>query len=192
MSRSHIFSLLFFIFAIICYSIIEWHNSNTSVQENVEQLVSPDFIAESLSSEAFDSEGKLSYMIDASRMEHYNKLYNGTSVTRFEYPQYTLFPKSSAVPWKISANEGTLYNSNRVKLQNKVLLVSTDETSLIREIHGKYLELDLTTNIISSDSDIEIKGIDFVVYGSGLIVDLNTKQVTLTKHEQTIYQPIEK
>lgn len=192
MSRSHIFSLLFFIFAIICYSIIEWHNSNTSVQENVEQLVSPDFIAESLSSEAFDSEGKLSYMIDARRMEHYNKLYNGTSVTRFEYPQYTLFPKSTAAPWKISANEGTLYNSNRVKLQNKVLLVSTDETSLIREIHGKYLELDLTTNIISSDSDIEIKGVDFVVYGSGLIVDLNTKQVTLTKHEQTIYQPIEK
>ncbi|GHF78664.1 LPS export ABC transporter periplasmic protein LptC [Thalassotalea marina] len=188
MTRSHVFSLLFFMFAITCYGIIEWRNSNSNVEENIDQLVSPDFIAESLSSETFDSEGKLSYMINAGRMEHYNKLYNGTSVTRFEYPQYTLFPKNSVSPWKISANEGTLYNSNRVKLQNKVLLVSTDETSLIREIHGKYLELDLITNIISSEDNIEIIGDSFVIYGSGLIVDLNTKQLTLTNHEKTIYQ----
>lgn len=192
MTRSHIFSLLFFMFAITCYSIIEWHNSNSSVEENIDQLVSPDFIAESLSSESFDSEGKLSYMINAGRMEHYNKLFNGTSVTRFEYPQYTLFPKNNDAPWQISANEGTLYNSNRVKLQNNVLLVSTDETSLIREIHGKYLELDLITNIISSEDKIEVIGTNFVMNGTGLIVDLNTKQVTLTNHEQTIYQPIEK
>ncbi|OKY26129.1 MULTISPECIES: LPS export ABC transporter periplasmic protein LptC [Thalassotalea] len=185
MSRTQVLSFLFFAFAIAAYSVLEWHHTKKEDIEVVENNITPDFIAESLKSEAFSLLGSLTYRIDARRMEHYNEL----AVTYFEYPKYTLYPKDSDVPWKISANEGTLYNSNRVKLENNVLLISTDEKSLIREIHGKYLELDLNTNIISSENRIEIKGVDFAMQGTGLIIDLNTKQVTLTQHEQTIYQP---
>ncbi|WP_286233577.1 LPS export ABC transporter periplasmic protein LptC [Thalassotalea sediminis] len=185
MSRTQIFSLLFFVLTVTAYSILEWHHTKQEDIQVVENNITPDFIAESLKSEAFSQKGLLTYRIDASRMEHYSEL----AVTHFEFPKYTLYPKDSDAPWKISANEGTLYNSNRVKLENKVLLISTDENSLIREIHGKYLELDLNTNIISSENSIRIKGVDFAMQGTGLIIDLNTKQVTLTQHEQTIYQP---
>ncbi len=188
MNRGHTLSLLLFIFSVICYSIIEWRQANTGQSNNVDKQIAPDFIAETLNSETFSASGQLSYIIDAQRMEHYAQL----AVTHFEFPKYTLYPKSHDAPWKISANEGTLYNNNRVKLENSVTLISTDTSSLIQEIHGKYLELDLNTNIISSEKKIEIKGLDFTMYGSGLIVDLNTKQVTLTKHEQTIYQHTQK
>ncbi len=184
MSRTHTLTFLFFVFAIFCYGLIEWRQANISQSENVDNQIAPDFIAESLNSETFNQKGQLSYIIDATRMEHYA----GLAVTHFEFPQYTLYPKGSDEPWKISANEGTLYNNNRVKLENRVALIATDKESLIQEIHGKYLELDLKTNIISSNQDIEIKGKDFLMLGTGLIVDLNTKQVTLTKHEKTIYQ----
>jgi lipopolysaccharide export system protein LptC len=33
-----------------------------------------------------------------------------------------------------------------------------------------------------------VVGKDFTMYGSGLIIDLNTKQMTLTQHERTIYK----
>ena len=185
MTRIYTVSLLFFIFSVISYVVIEWHQNNAQVTNTIDNKIAPDFIAESLNSETYNNVGQLSYVIDASRMEHYSEL----AVTHFEFPKYTLYPKNTDSPWKISANEGTLYNNNRVKLESKVALIATDNKSLIQEIHGKYLELDLNTNIISSEKKIEIKGIDFTMYGTGLIVDLNTKQVTLTKHEQTIFQP---
>ncbi len=184
MNKTNIVAVLFFIAAIIVYSIIEWHQASVSEDKRIDGDITPDFIAEALNSETFTSNGELSYIIDADRMEHYANL----AVTHFEFPKYTLYPKDSDFPWKISANEGTLYNSNRVKLENRVALIATDSTSLIQEINGKYLELDLNTNIISSNNKIQIKGKDFLMTGTGLIVDLNTKQVTLTKHEKTIYQ----
>ena len=188
MTRIYIISLLFFILAIMTYSVIEWHQATNQQDEHVNRQIQPDFIAETLNSETFNAKGQLSHIIDADRMEHYAQL----AITHFEFPKYTLYPKNTISPWKISANEGTLYNNNRVKLENSVALKATDENSLIQEIHGKYLELDLNTNIISSEKKIEIIGIDFTMYGSGLIVDLNTKQVTLTKHEKTIYQHTQK
>ena len=184
MSRSYLLSIMFFIFSVACYSIIEWHQANTEKEQTVDSNVKPDFIAETLNSEAFNQSGDLFYLVNAERMEHYANL----AITHFEFPKYTLYPKNSISPWKISANEGTLYSNRRVKLENQVTLIATDNSSLIKEIRGKYLELDLNTNVISSENHIEIKGIDFTMQGSGLIVDLNTKQVTLTNHEQTIYQ----
>ncbi|MEW6990281.1 LPS export ABC transporter periplasmic protein LptC [Colwelliaceae bacterium 6441] len=183
MTRIYSTALLFFTFAVISYIALEWHQSNKQEKSTVDSQVAPDFIAESLNSETYDKAGQLSYIIDADRMEHYSKL----KITHFEFPKYTLYSKNTDSPWKISANEGTLYNNNRVKLESRVALISTDKSSLIQEIHGKYLELDLNTHILSSKKKIEIKGIDFTMHGSGLIVDLNTKQVTLTKHEKTIY-----
>lgn len=67
---------------------------------------------------------------------------------------------------------------------------STEPDSLIQEIHCKYLELDLNTNIISSDQTILVQGKNFTMYGSGLVIDLNTKQMALTEHVQTIFKKI--
>jgi lipopolysaccharide export system protein LptC len=184
MTRIYTLALLFFILSVISYSVIEWHQAKNQQENTIDNQILPDFIAESLNSETFNEAGQISYIIDADRMEHYEQL----SVTHFEFPKYTIYSKNAIGTWKISANEGTLYNNNRVILKNRVKLTVTDENSLIQEINGKYLELDLNTNIISSVKKIEVKGVDFNIYGSGLIVDLNTKQLTLTKHEQTIYQ----
>jgi len=172
----------------ITYSIIEWRSANVGEEQSIDQQLEPDFIAESLASTVYDKKGKLSHIIDAQRMEHYTNL----EFTHFEFPQYTLFPKSKnnskSKPWKLSAKEATLYSNNRVILESRVRLIATDKASLIKEIDCKYLELDLNTNIISSDQTVMIQGKDFLMYGSGLIVDLNTKQMTLTEHVQTIYK----
>jgi len=187
MTRIYSFAVLFFIFSAISYSVIEWHQTNNKQVTTIDNDITPDFIAEVLNSEIFNDKGNLTYIIDAQRMEHYTKL----AVTHFEFPKYTLYPKNSSAAWKMSANEGTLYTNNRVKLENRVALIATDKKSLIQEIHGRYLELDLNTNIISSEQTVYIKGRGFTMYGSGLIVDLNTKQMTLTEHGQTIYKNIE-
>lgn len=188
MTRLYSFALLFFLMAAMIYGYIAWQSSSSSKQQTIDSELVPDFIAESLKSKMFNAQGDLSYIVNAQRMEHYTDL----AITNFEYPNYTLFPKKNKSTWQVSADEGTLHGNNRVKLQNSVRLVANDKNSLIQEVQGKYLELDLKTNILSSAQAIKILGKGFTIDGSGLIVDLNSNQMTLTKHAQTIYEHTKK
>lgn len=170
--------------AVIIYGIIKWQSNQQDSSVFIDNEMTPDFVAEQLKSHIYNDKGKLSHAINADRMEHYNNL----ALTYFELPHYTLYPKNEQLPWQISAIEATLNHNNRVILKHRVLLKSNNEDSLIQEIHGKNFQLDLNTNIVSSDQTIMVIGKDFTMYGSGLIVDLNTTQMTLTEHVQTIYK----
>jgi len=187
MTRLHTLALLVVLLGAMAYGIIEWRSANKISDDSAHSDLTPDFIAEALKSDIFTESGQLSHAIIADRMEHYAEL----EVTHFEIPNYTLYPKNSESPWQLSAKEATLYKNNRVILNHRVHLKATDENSLIQEIHCKYLELDLNTNIISSEQTVMVQGKDFTMYGSGLIIDLNTKQMTLTEHVRTIYKKTE-
>ena len=200
MTRTTFLTFLILILGVMSYGILEWRQSKIVPDENIESKLTPDFIAEALKTDIYTKSGQLSHVIVADRMEHYANL----DVTHFELPNYTLYPQNNsgnnqennsqassrknALPCNISAKEATLYKNNRVILNHRVHLSATDENSLIRDIHCKYLELDLNTNIISSDQTVMVQGKDFTMYGSGLIIDLNTKQMTLTEHVRTIYK----
>jgi lipopolysaccharide export system protein LptC len=187
---TRLYTLAFFVLllATLGYGFVEWQQTEEKNIKTVNNELAPDFIAESLKSNTFNETGDLTHIIDAQRMEHYA----GIEVTHFEFPHLTIYPKDKNIPWEISSTEGTLFSDNRVKLKNRVKLSSTDPESLIQEIHGKYIELDLNTNIISSEQAIVVLGKGFTMYGSGLIVDINTKQMTLTEHVQTIYKKLKK
>jgi lipopolysaccharide export system protein LptC len=188
MNRLYSFALFFFALAIMVYGIIEWRSSSSPLQQTINKEITPDFVAENLNSKVYADTGKLAYVVDAQRMEHYSQLF----ITHFEFPQYTLFPKRNPSTWQVTANEGTLYANNRVKLTDNVRLKASDPNSLLQEIQGKYFELDLRTNILSSRKKIKVIGKGFIIDGSGLIVDLNTNQMTLTKHVKTIYETLKK
>lgn len=186
MTRLYTVVFIIFIFSLAVYGTLEWRASLTEEKSTPTSELTPDFIAEALNSDFYNEHGALSYKMEASRMEHFSSL----EITNFKQPFYTVFPKENHSPWKVSAQDATLYDNNRVVLKNRVILRSTEPDSLIQEIHCKYLELDLNTNIISSDQTILVKGKNFTMYGSGLIIDLNTKQMALTEHVQTIFKKI--
>ena len=177
-------TLVIFILSAFLYGITEWRNAHKKPSDAIDTELTPDFIAESLKSAIYNQDGKLSHEIEADRMEHYTEL----EFTHFELPNYTLYPKNAASPWQVKAKEATLYNNNRVILKNTIRITSTEKNSFIKEVHGKTLELDLTTNIISSSQEVIVYGRNFTMYGSGLIIDLNTTEMTLTEHEKTIYK----
>lgn len=183
MNRLYSIALAILAISTIAYFGFVWQQQDNTTTQAINEELIPDFIAESLRSELFNKQGQLSVSVNAQRMEHYGDL----DFTHFEFPEYTLYP-ANGEPWTITANEATLQDDNRIILESRVLLQATDKSSLIQQIHCKYLELDLNTNIISSDQTILIQGKDFTMYGSGLIVDLNTTQMTLTEHVQTIYK----
>ena len=188
MTRLYSLAFIALLIAAIASGLVEWNKIDDNGIKTVNKELVPDFIAESLKSNTFNIKGDLSHIIDAKRMEHYADI----QITHFEFPHLTLYPEDKKTLWEVSSTEGTLFADNRVKLKNRVKLSSTDPESLIQEIHGKYIELDLNTNIISSEQAIVVLGKGFTMYGSGLIVDINTKQMTLTEHVQTIYKKLKK
>ena len=188
MNRLNSFTLFVLLLSALVYGIIEWRSSTIEKDTLIVDEQRPDFIAEKLESRIYNNLGYLSHTIEAERMEHYSDL----EVSYFERPNYILYPKKDALPWKVSAKEATLYKDNRVELKTQVYIQSTEVDSLIKEIHCKAIALDLETNIISSDQAVMVVGKDFTMYGSGLIIDLNTKQMTLTQHERTTYKKHDK
>jgi lipopolysaccharide export system protein LptC len=186
MKRLYFISVIIFICSLAWYGYLQWGQEIQNDTTASEQELKPDFIAEALNSKIFNKSGQLAFSISASKMEHYDEL----GFTQFEQPQYTIYPSNQSAPWLLTANEATLSENARLSLESRVRLKATDEHSLIQEIHGKYLELNLKINLISSDQALMIQGKDFTMYGSGLIVDLNTTQMTLTEHVQTIYKKI--
>lgn len=183
MNRINSLALTVFLAAVFAYAIMQWFDDNHIKAQPINKKLTPEFIAQDLSSDIFGEDGKLVYHIKADAMEHYAEM----ALTHFVEPYYTLYPNNGEQPWKMSASKATLYDNNRVILTNKVRLLSTDQQSIIQEIHGKELELDLTKNIIRSEQAILVLGQGFTMYGSGLIVNLNTTEMTLTDHVQTTY-----
>ena len=184
MNRLNSLALFVLLLSALIYGIIEWRTAAIEQDTLIVDVERPDFIAEKLKSRIYNEMGQLSHTIEAERMEHYADL----EVSYFEAPHYTLYPQKDGQPWKVSAQEATLYKDNRVELKTQVHIQATDVDSLIKEIYCKTIALDLKTNIISSEQAVIVVGKDFTMYGSGLIIDLNTKQMTLTQHERTIYK----
>lgn len=184
MNRLNSLALFVLLLSALVYGIIEWRTASIEEDTLIVDEQRPDFIAEQLQSKIYTDLGQLSHTIKAERMEHYADL----EVSYFESPHYTLYPQKKGQPWKLSAQEATLYKDNRVELKKDVHIEATEIDSLIQEIYCKTIALDLKTNIISSEQSVVVVGKDFTMYGSGLIIDLNTKQMTLTQHERTIYK----
>ncbi|MCP4986360.1 MAG: LPS export ABC transporter periplasmic protein LptC [Colwellia sp.] len=184
MNRLNSLALFVLLLSALIYGIIEWRSASTEEDTLIVDEQRPDFIAEKLKSKIYSDVGLLSHSIEAERMEHYADL----AISYFELPNYTLYPKKEGQPWKVSAKEATLYKDNRVELSTQVRIQATEVGGLIKEIQCKTIALDLKTNIIRSEQAVVVIGKDFTMYGSGLIIDLNTKKMTLTQHERTIYK----
>jgi len=194
MNRVHTLTFLAVLVSVVTYGIIEWRTENIAPEATKDTIEKPNFIAIELKSKIYASNGSLSHVVNAQKMEHFDS----SKVTKFQLPHYTIYPNdhnegaklNKQSPWDLSANEAVLYKDNRVVLNDRVRLTAIDTESIIQEIHCQHLELDLKTNIISSEQTVMIQGKDFTMYGSGLSIDLNKKTMTLAEHVHTIYKKI--
>jgi lipopolysaccharide export system protein LptC len=92
-------------------------------------------------------------------------------------------------PWQVTADEGTLYNNNRIQLEKNVRIVSLRTNEYIREITTEFIEIDLQSKTLSSDQMVNILGVDYQVKSMGLFGDLDTQQYELKEHVQTKFYP---
>ena len=145
----------------------------------------PNYQAVNLNSKLFDKQGRLSHQVAAQKMEHYEAL--GFAV--FHNPVYTLY-LDDGQPWQVTAGEGTLYDNDRIQLENDVKIVNLRSTEYIKEITTQYIEINLVDKTLTSDQKVRISGLNYEVNSIGIYGNLTTQQYELREHVQTEFNPV--
>ncbi|WP_371188043.1 LPS export ABC transporter periplasmic protein LptC [Thalassotalea maritima] len=183
MSKLHYVSIALFVLALSIYGYLQYQQSSQMPEPLIDPVDEPAFIAEQLSSSQYDSDGNLKHTIYADQMTYFEQSKQANLLT----PAYTIYPDDGSAIWTLSADKGFLGNDNILILQDRVRLVSDDKNAYVSEVAGEHLQLDLTSNIITSEQTIYLKGKGFTMHGSGLHVDINTTKLTLKEHVQTVF-----
>lgn len=173
-----------FTFVLILYLPILFEEEESRSTQNDGSPLVPNYLAVNLNSKLYDKEGVLSHQVAAKKMEHYDEL--GFAV--FDNPIYTLY-LDNGEPWQITADEGVLYDNNRIQLEKNVKIVNLRTDEYVKEITTEYIEINLQDKTLSSDQLVNISGVDYTVQSIGLFGDLASQQYELKQHVQTQFFP---
>ncbi len=149
----------------------------------------PDFTAENLVTRIFESNGRLSHRIRAAHMAHYSQ----QNLTKLTLPVYITNienqPEGATELWQVKASEGRFYNDEKLELITQVELTNLSNIGYIRNITTDYLAIDLNTQQMYTESPVTISGPQFLIRGIGLTVDIESQQLELIQHVETIFYP---
>jgi len=177
-------ALVFTIVLVLYVPILfEEEEQLTPDDSNLELI--PNYQAVNLNSKSFDKEGRLSYQVAATKMDHYETL--GFAV--FQNPVYTLY-LDDGQPWQVTAGEGTIYSNNRIQLENNVKIVNLRSQEYIKEIRTEYIEINIVDKTLSSDQKVTISGLNFELKSIGIFGNLTTQQYEFKEHVQTEFNPV--
>ncbi|WP_100644519.1 LPS export ABC transporter periplasmic protein LptC [Alteromonas facilis] len=177
-----------FILALATYIPTWLKDESPETVGSEEDIYQPTYQAKNLRSALYDNDGQLSHRIFAQEMEHYEQL----GFVYFKQPQYTIYMEDDQTPWRVTADEGTLYDDNRIQLERNVIIQSLSQEEFVKTISTEFLQINLETKIMTSDQAVTIVGEDYQIESDGLEADLNLKTYELQQHVQTIYSPSNK
>ncbi|CUS47429.1 MAG: lipopolysaccharide export system permease component LptC [Idiomarinaceae bacterium HL-53] len=156
--------------------------------ETVEQIL-PDFTAENLVSRLYETDGALAHRIRASRMSHFSQ----QGLTELIEPVYLSYlrdlPENAGNLWQISAQTGSFFEGETLELIDHVNVTNLSEIGYIDNITTEYLKIDLVKQEMVTDQPVLIEGPQFTIRGIGIRVDLESQQLELIEHVETIYYP---
>lgn len=169
---------------ILATNNLWWLDSEPKQAEKQDEtFLQPNYQASNMQTRLYNELGQLAHSIHADSMEHYDLL----GFTLFQQPRYIIFIAEDEAPWEVTAQQGTLYEDNRIQLETNVRITSEDEDGFIRTVTTSFIEIDLTGKTMTSDQSVTISGENYRISGNGFSADLTTKQFELLDHVQTIY-----
>ncbi len=173
---------LFILLAFLLISFIWWmptfNSSNSKLSDEVSDLV-PDFTAKYLHQELFDNQGNIEQQVFSQTMEHYADL----NLTHFSQPEFTLYQNNQPF-WRLNAEVGNMQDG-LLLLEKSVIMVQISDNKMVNTITTEYLEINLNTNIVSTDNSITILGENVTIEGKGLTANLELGTLSLVNHVKT-------
>lgn len=183
MNRTTLSILLLFVLILLLNAPLFEEKPDVRPQDSRPEAWNPNYQARNMQSTLYNKQGEVNHEVFATSMEHYDML----GFTLFENPEYTIYTDRSEQPWKVNAVEGTLYEDNRIELEQKVIIESLSEDDFVKRIETDFIEIDLDTKTMQSDQMTIISGADFIITSNGFHANLLTRKFELINHVQTVY-----
>lgn len=176
-------SLLFLL--ALALSLPGWlAEEEVKVDSQTEEAWIPNYQATKMRSTLYDKLGQINHQVFAQKMENFDLL----GFTLFKQPSYLLYAQSLR-PWKVDAQEGTLYEDQRIQFETNVEITSLDEQGYIQVIRTNFVEVNLIDKTMYSDQAVEIVGPNYVINSNGFTASLETQRYELLDHVKTVYHP---
>ena len=184
MNRVSLGIAVLFILAL-ALSLPSWlADEETNADSQTEEAWVPNYQATKMRSTLYNKFGEINHQVFAQKMESFDLL----GFTLFAEPNYLLFAQSLH-PWKVDAQEGTLYEDQRIQFETNVEITSLDKQGYIQVIRTDFVEVNLQDKTIYSDQAVEIIGPNYVINSNGFTASLETQRYELLDHVKTVYQP---
>lgn len=148
----------------------------------VDEIASvPDYIAIDLKQTNFDENGRISHQVMASKMSMYQEL----GFTHFEQPRFTIFSDDGI--WQLSAAEATLYDGDKLILEQDVSAQNLTPDAMLNLIEAASIEYLISTKLMTSTTSVTMSGPGLKVTGQGLNANLESEIIKLINHTKTSY-----
>jgi lipopolysaccharide export system protein LptC len=184
MNRVTLCIIVLFILAL-ALSLPSWlAKEDINQGSQTEEAWVPNYQATKMRSTLYDKLGQINHQVFAQKMENFDLL----GFTLFKQPNYLLFAQSLH-PWKVDAQEGTLYEDQRIQFETNVEITSLDEQGYIQVIRTNFVEVNLADKTMYSDQAVEIVGPNYVINSNGFTASLETQRYELLDHVRTVYHP---
>ncbi|AIY64058.1 LPS export ABC transporter periplasmic protein LptC [Pseudoalteromonas piratica] len=141
----------------------------------------PDYIATDLKQTYFSDLGTVSHKVTAEKMSMYQEL----GFTHFVKPQFTIFSEQGV--WQLKAEEATLYDNEKLILEQNVIAKSLTTDVMLDTIEAASIEYFISTKIMTSDSEVKMTGPGLEIKGQGLNANLEEQVINLINHTKTTY-----
>lgn len=147
---------------------------------------SPEYTGRRMDTTVYDLQGKAQYFAAADEI----KRYESNERTEFIRPLLELFDKDTALKqWRVTADHAEITKEKMLHLVGNVKIESLDSQSRLQRIETERLNVDLTTQDISSDQVVKSYGMGFITTGVGLTGNLKKQIATLTNDVKSYIEP---
>ena len=112
-------------------------------------------------------------------------MYRELGFTHFENPEFTIFSEQGV--WRLSAREATLYDDEKLILEQDVMAESLTPNAMLNTIEATAIEYLISTKLMTSTASVTMKGPGLEIIGQGLNANLEEEVIKLINHTKTTY-----
>lgn len=181
MNRQTLMFGLLFLLALACWQVLD--EKPQALDNAKKEHFQPDFVAQNVVTREFDSNGRLTRHLESRFTEYFRSI----DMAQLQEPRLTLYNQQGIPEWKISAKEGVWNVGDNAVLRNDIHVDGLLPDAMVRTIDTSYLELDLNSKDVRSNSKVIAKGDLVQTEGVGLKGNLDKRYFELLEQSHAIY-----
>lgn len=183
MNKKNLICFLLIVILLGVFYLYHADEESHAVDSSMDLSGQPIYQSDNMTTDIYDLSGEIIYKITSDNVKHFDS----SNSTEFTSPHLTLFDQEHKPTWHIEAKQATLTDDKLLYLNHDVELNNLTPDAQIKQVKTDNAVVDLTTQLVTSDDPITIKGVGFSSTGTGLAGNLKEKTAKILENVKTLY-----